>query len=244
MTDERGAPLPSDAYAELAGLLLSSETFDDFSQQVAELAARMVGVAATCGITLILDGRVVTVASADVLGRLLDEQQYDIDEGPCLEAVRTGAAVSAPDVASETRWDGYPALVLAQGIGSIHSEPLLVRERPLGALNMYAVAPSAFTPEVQGQVRALAHLASAGMAGALKNFDEITLTSRLRRALTTRGVIDQAVGIIIAHRHVTPEEAFAVLRRISQTRNVRLHEVAGELVRRASGQEPPAAPPG
>ena len=226
----------SDAYAELAGLLLASETFDDFAQQMAELAARTVPVAATCGITLSLDGRVVTVASADPLGRLLDEQQYDIDEGPCLEAVRTGQAVSTPDVASETRWNGYPPTVLAHGIGSIYSEPLLVHGRALGALNMYAHAPGAFAPdEVKSLVRALAQLAAAGMAGALKNFDEITLTSRLRRALSTRGVIDQAVGIIMAHQHLSPEEAFGVLRRISQTRNVRLHEVARELVARVSG---------
>ena len=226
----------SDAYAELAGLLLASETFDDFSQQVAELAARTVQVAATCGITLSLNGRVVTVASADPLGRLLDEQQYDVDEGPCLEAVRTGRAVNAPDVASESRWDGYPPIVLAHGIGSIYSEPLLVHGRALGALNMYAHAPDAFTPEVKSLVRALAQLTAAGMAGALKNFDEITLTSRLRRALSTRAVIDQAVGIIIAHQHVSPEEAFGVLRRISQTRNIRLHEVARELVTRVSGE--------
>lgn len=236
-------PELSDAYAELAGLLLASESFDDFAQQIAELAARTVSVAATCGITLSLDGRVVTVASADALGRLLDEQQYDIDEGPCLEAVRTGHAVSAPDVASETRWDGYPSSVLAHGIGSIYSEPLLVHGRPLGALNMYARTPGAFaTEEIQGLVRALAQLTAAGMAGALKNFDEITLTSRLRRALSTRGVIDQAVGIIIADRHVSPDEAFGILRRISQTRNVRLYKVARELVTRASGAPPPDSP--
>jgi GAF domain-containing protein len=234
MSAAHDLPLLSDAYAELAGLLLASETFDDFSQQIAELAARTVPVAATCAITLAVDDRIVTVASADALGRLLDEQQYDIDEGPCLEAVRTGQAVSAPDVASESRWDGYPLTVFGHGIGSIYSEPLVVDSRTMGALNMYAHAPNSFTPEVRSLVRALAHLAAAGMAGALKNFDEITLTNRLRRALSTRGVIDQAVGIIIAHQHVSPEDAFGVLRRISQTRNTRLHEVAQELVTRAS----------
>jgi GAF domain-containing protein len=239
MPDSQHSPLLSDAYAELAGLLLASETFEDFSQQMAELAARTVPAAATCAITLALDDRIVTVASADALGRLLDEQQYDIDEGPCLEAVRTGQAISSPDVSSETRWDGYPSTVLAHGIGSIYSEVLLVNGRPLGALNMYADAPGAFTPEVRSLVRALAHLAAAGMAGALKNFDEVTLTSRLRRALSTRGVIDQAVGIIIATQHIAPEEAFGVLRRISQTRNVRLHEVARELVNRAGGESAP-----
>jgi GAF domain-containing protein len=235
ISNDHDLPPLADAYAELAGLLLASDTFDDLTQQIAALAARTVPVAATCAITVSVDGRIVTVASADPLGRLLDEGQYDIDEGPCLEAIRTGGAVTAPDVASETRWDGYPPTVLGHGIGSIYSEPLLVNGRALGALNLYAHAPGAFTPEATSLVRALAHLTAAGMAGALKNYDEVTLTSRLRRALGTRGVIDQAIGIIIAHQHIAPEAAFDVLRRISQTRNVRLHEVAREIVTRASG---------
>ena len=121
MSADHDLPLLSDAYAELAGLLLASETFDDFSQRIAELAARTVPVAATCAITLALDDRVVTVASADPLGRLLDEQQYDIDEGPCLEAVRTGQAVSAPDVASETAGTATPSR--CSGTASARSTP-------------------------------------------------------------------------------------------------------------------------
>ena len=107
-----------------------------------------------------------------------------------------------------------------------------MRGRALGALNMYAARPTRCAPAREPHAR-------SGQPGrrrpgrCLANFDEITLTSNLRRALSTRGVIDQAIGIVIAHQHLTPEEAFDVLRRISQSRNVRLHQVASELVIRA-----------
>ena len=90
------------------------------------------------------------------------------------------------------------------------------------ALNMYSAAPHSFDADAVHLIGGLANLAAAGMAGALASYD-ISLTSRLRRALGTRGAIDQAIGIIIAGQPCTLAEALDVLRRVSQTRNLRLH---------------------
>ena len=225
----------SHAYTELAGLLLASENFDDLTQQLAELTARTITGATTCAITAVSDERVLSVAASDALGAQLDEQQYAIDEGPCLEAIRTRQVVSAPDLATETRWHDYPAQVLARGISAVHSAPLLVRGRALGALNVYADAPRSFDTAAQDLIVGLAGVAAVGIAGALAHFDEITLTDHLRRALTTRGVIDQAIGIVVGARRCTPAQAFEILRGVSQTRNIRLHVVAEELVARTAG---------
>jgi hypothetical protein len=92
------------ALSELAGLLLSTQTFEDLVQGVAELSVRTVGSAATCGITLAQDGRVITVGSSDSLAIQLDEQQYEHHTGPCLEALKIGEVVEAVDLAVETRW--------------------------------------------------------------------------------------------------------------------------------------------
>lgn len=113
-------------------------------QSVADLSGRAVPAAATCGITLSEGGHVITVASADALARLLDEQQYELDTGPCLQALRTGQVVVADDLSVETRWNGYPALAVAHGVRSVLSTPLLVGERSIGALNLYALAAGVF----------------------------------------------------------------------------------------------------
>jgi hypothetical protein len=83
------------ALSELAGLLLSTESFEELLQGVAELSVRVIEPVATCGITLAQDERVFTVASADALACELDEQQYEHETGPCLQSLYSGEVVEA-----------------------------------------------------------------------------------------------------------------------------------------------------
>ena len=110
----------------------------------------------------------IAAASADALARLLDEQQYELDSGPCLEALRTARVVTADDLSTETRWDGYPALAVAPGVRSVLSSPLLVNEQPIGALNLYAQAAHAFDEDshmAAAQLTALAAVSSPVLPG-------------------------------------------------------------------------------
>lgn len=233
----RSSLLTSDvgaALSELAGLLLSSRSFEALLQGVAELSVRTVPGVATCGITLAHDGHVVTVASADELAELLDEQQYERDDGPCLQALRTGVVVESPDLATETRWDDYAAVAVGHGVRSVLSTPLVVNGGPVGALNLYAHEPRAFTDVGRRFALLLAGQAAIAVTAALRHFDEATLTDHLRTALSSRSAIDQAIGIVMAQRRCAADEAFATLRVISQRRNVKLRVVATELIARTS----------
>lgn len=120
------------ALSELAGSLLSSESFEELLQSVAELSVRTIAGVTTSGITLSQDGHMLTVASADELAGLLDEQQYERDEGPCLQALYTGEVVEAVDLTVEDRWNGYPAVAVGYGIRSVLSTPLIVDSKPVG----------------------------------------------------------------------------------------------------------------
>ncbi len=223
------------ALTELAGLLMSSSSFEGLMQSVADLSGRAVPAAATCGITLSEGGHVVTVASADALALLLDEQQYELDTGPCLQALRTGQVVLADDLSVETRWDGYPALAVVHGVRSVLSTPMLVGERPIGALNLYALAACVFDEDSRSAAAQLTALAAAVATAALRHFDEARLTDHLRTALSSRSVIDQAIGIVIGMQRCAPETAFDVLRTVSQNRNIPLREVAADLLARTVG---------
>jgi GAF domain-containing protein len=226
------------ALTELAGLLLATSSFEDLMQKVADLSRRAVPQASTCGITLSESGHVITVASADSLARQLDEQQYEVDDGPCLEAIRTGRIVLSDDLSRETRWDGYPAKAVAHGVWSVYSSPLLVAGRPIGALNLYATTPGAFTEDSRAAAMQLTAMAAATVTAAMRHYDEATLTDHLRTALSSRSVIDQAIGIIIGMQRCPPDTAFDILRTASQNRNVPLRVVASELVARTIA--PPA----
>jgi GAF domain-containing protein len=226
-------PVPAElstALSELAGLLLSTDSFEQVLQRVAELSVRVIKPAATCGITLVQDERVITAASADALARQLDEQQYENEDGPCLESLYRGEVVEAVNLATEKRWDSYPTVAMAHGILAILSTPLIVKGRPVGVLNLYARTPQAFSTVDRQLASLLAGQAAIAVTAALRHYDEVTLSDHLRIALSSRSAIDQAIAIVMAQRHCDPEVAFATLQTISQRRNIKLRTVATELV--------------
>jgi GAF domain-containing protein len=232
------------ALSELAGLLLSTESFEELLQGVAELSVRAIEPVATCGITLAQDDRVITAASADALACQLDEQQYEHDTGPCLQSLASGEVVEAVDLATENRWGAYPTIAMAHGILAILSTPLIVDGKPVGVLNLYASTPRAFSAVDRQLAGLLAGQAAIAITAALRHYDEVTLADHLRLALSSRSVIDQAIGIVMAQRRCSPEEAFATLRTISQRRNIKLRHIAAELVdatQRPSQDNPPPA---
>jgi GAF domain-containing protein len=218
------------ALSELAGLLLSTESVEQLLQGVAELAVRVIKPAATCGITLAQDDRVITAASADALACQLDEQQYEHESGPCLQSLGSGEVVEAADLVTEKRWDSYPTVAMAHGILAILSTPMIVKSKPVGVLNLYARTPRAFSVVDRQLASLLAGQAAIAVTAALRHYDEVTLSDHLRIALSSRAVIDQAIGIVMAQRRCDPATAFATLRTISQRRNIKLRTVAAELV--------------
>jgi GAF domain-containing protein len=223
-------PFLSPALSELAGLLLATESFTELVQGVAELAVRTVDPVMTCGITLTDQGRVFTVAAADELAIQLDEQQYELDTGPCLQALDTGEVVDAPDLGTESRWAAYPTIAMGYGVLGVHSVPLIGAGKPVGVMNLYARTPNAFGALDRQLAALVAGQAAIAVTAALRHYDEVTLSDHLRIALSSRSVIDQAIGIVMAQQRGTPEQAFAALRTISQRRNIKLRVVAAELV--------------
>jgi GAF domain-containing protein len=223
------------ALSELAALLLSTQTFEELLQGVAELSVRTIASAATCGITLAQDDRVLTVGSADALAVQLDEHQYEQHNGPCLEALKTGEVVETDDLAAEDRWGVYPAIAMGYGIRSVLSTPLIVRGQSVGVLNLYAPVTRAFDHLDRQLALLLAGQATIAITAALRHYDEITLSDNLRAALSSRSIIDQAIGILMAQQRCGPEEAFELLRTVSQRRNIKLREVAANLVTAIQG---------
>lgn len=219
-----------DSAAELAALLLSTESFDDLLRGVAELSVRLVAGATTASITLAERGRVITVAAADGLANQIDEHQYERGAGPCLEALRTGSVVHVPDMRGERRWGGFATMMLSHGMTGILGVPLMGRDGAVGVLNLYSGAGAGFDERDQQLAQVLAAHAAVALTAALRTYDQVSLTDNLRIALSSRSVIDQAIGIVMGRERCSPDEAFDVLRRVSQQRNTKLRHVATELV--------------
>jgi GAF domain-containing protein len=224
-------------------LVLATDTLQEFLDHVACQAAD-IGPNLSCGITVSTHPRrPLTVGCSDATAATLDETQYSHDDGPCLEAMRTKTIIEVTDVPSETRWGPYITRATGQGLRASLSIPITANGETLGVMNIYATTPATFTPEQRASARTYADHAAAAIALAARLAHHTQLTGNLNAALASRTIIDQAMGIIMGQRCCHADDAFALLRRISQDTNVKLRDVATALIIQTTGAPPQPTPP-
>jgi len=228
---------------ELHGALLSTESVEQFLHEMAVMAARLVGGGLSCGMTMQPSGRPVTVACSDQVAARVDEVQYELDDGPCLHAMRDGSVVRIEDTAEKARWPEFEAEAASHGIRSCLALPLNADGKPVGALNLYSRQASAFGTAEARRAENFAENASGALSLAMRLASHAALIEQLRSSLTSRTVIDQALGIIMAREQCNQARAFAILRSASQNSNVKLRDIASAVVTSVTGEPPPAAPP-
>jgi GAF domain-containing protein len=232
------------SFADLTDLLVAMPDVSTLLERTAVLAAAAVTPGASCGITLSRNGPALTVAASDARGAQIDELQYEVDEGPCLDALRMGAVVDVPRLADEDRWPGYRPRALTAGVRSSHSMPLRIGSQTIGAVNFYADRPHRFGPVQREHAVIYARQIVNLIRVALRCVEQMELIDQLRQALTSRAVIDQAIGVLAARQGVTPDEAFILLRRASQNSNRKLRDVAATTVRSTSLPDSGSPDPG
>lgn len=231
--DHSSAPVESEESVQrtaLLDLLLTTEDIENFLQRVVEVAASVIEPQISVGVTVVRDGHPATVASSDAAAARYDEVQYGQGEGPCLMAIRTNQTVRVEDLTTDDRFGNYRAHALALGIRSALAMPLDGGKDAVGAINMYSTSPYTFDDREQAEGERFAAEASRALALAVRLTQHIQMTDQLQAALTSRTVIDQALGIIMGQNQCSAEEAFAILRTASQNRNVKLRVVAQEMV--------------
>jgi GAF domain-containing protein len=228
--------------SELHDVLLSTQSIEDFVQELAVQASQLIADSLSCGITLRRGAQHETVACSDELAGRVNGLQYSLGEGPCPTALADGRPARSTDLTAEPRWPRFAAAAVASGIRSALSLPLIAQEQVIGALNLYARGPGAFGPAPTRLAEKFAENAAGALALGQRLVSYASLTDQLRAALGSRAVIDQAVGIIMGQEHWTQEKAFAALRAASQNRNVKLRALAEEIVMGVAG-EAPVPPP-
>jgi GAF domain-containing protein len=226
------------AYVELQKMLLKSPDTSKMLDRIAELAAAVTSPPSSCGITLRRDSEVSTVAASSSLAAHADELQYAKGDGPCLHSMRNAEVVHIADMATDSRWPEYRLPAMASGIRSSLSVPLIIDEESVGALNIYTDTQHDFGQADISNARAFADQAAAALTVVMRQSEQLELEVQLRNALSTRAVIDQALGIVMAQQRCNSTDAFAVLRKASQDRNVKVAEIASELILNVTGHPP------
>jgi GAF domain-containing protein len=189
-----------------------------------EIALRLIPGCTYAGISVVHpDGRIDTPALTDPLVARVDELQYRVQQGPCLDAIETNEIVSSPDLLQEERWPRWSPEVTRLGVVGMLCVRLYTNRDTLGALNLLATRTDAFDEEA---VLTAAHLA-AHLAVAVA---EAQQAADLHSGALERSVLGQAEGILMERFSLTPRRAFEVLSQVAQDRHAPLRRVAAELV--------------
>ncbi|MGH3670711.1 MAG: ANTAR domain-containing protein, partial [Pseudonocardiaceae bacterium] len=161
-----------------------------------------------------------------------------LGEGPCVDTMVTGNAHYIVDTAIEAQWPVFCRAACKQGVGSCLSLPLNSPAGLMGCYNLYSTYRDGFSGQDRGQLEVFAGNAAGAVAVAVKLADQARLSEDLHQALASRAVIDRAIGILMAQQRSDAQSAFALLQRASQNRNVKLRDVAAEIVTAVSGKSP------
>lgn len=219
--------------SHLQELVLDSGDIEEFLQELALFTGSMLfgrGQGLHCGITVSRHKRRTTVAANDAKALVMDEIQYAFGDGPCLTAMRSRTTVHVPDVTREDRWPEYIAAVATQGIGSILAIPLPLEGDAAAVLNLYSPLRHGFTGEDISGAQAFGEQAAKTLRLELRIAQSTDAKNDLVNAMKSRTMIDMAVGAIMAQNRCSQEAALDILRRASNSRNVKLRDVAASVI--------------
>ncbi len=222
---------------EVTAIAADHDVVDGALRLVVALARATVEGADGVSVSLERHGSLATVAASDQTILDMDADQYATGEGPCVDASIKGRWFHVESLDDETRWPAFVPKARTLGINAILSNPLLVGERPVGALNIYSNTPSAFEVKDERLAALFATEASTILADSGATVSDGHLASRLVGALRSREVISQAQGILMERDGVSADGAFTYFLECSRGSNRSIRDLAEELVAFARGPE-------
>lgn len=169
------------------------------------------------------DGKIETMSGTDQLVWELDDIQYSLMEGPCVDAVRKEPVVVVEHARHDQRWPHYMPQAAQRGLRAQLGLRLYTENETLGGLNLYSTQSETIDPDS-------VHLAELFATHAAIVLGRVRVEDQLNQAIATRKVIGQAIGIIVERYQIPSDRAFQFLVRASQHGNIKLRDVAQEVV--------------
>ena len=225
---------------DLSKVVLADRPLSEVLTDITAIAARGIPGAEATSITLLRAEKAYTAAHFGAMALAADELQYEHGYGPCMDAGRGGVLLRIDDMTTETRWADYVAHVLAASpVRSSLSVPLPYQGAAIGALNSYSTRPFAFaSPESLRAGTDVAEVIAVAVANADAHAQLFDQARNMRVAMESRSVIEQAKGVLMAQRHVDPDQAFEILREASQRYNRKLRDIAAGIVESTQENRP------
>jgi len=223
----------------LARTLTETESVRDTLGSILALALRSIPGCHAASVTVLdVKDQPRTIAGTDEKTYDLDRRQYLLHDGPCMDAARRQQVNRWTLHDAEQRWPEFTALAEEMGLRSYLSAGLALAGRTLGALNLSSHDTDGFSQLDEDLISLFTVPAAAAIVVVGRYSEARDLAEQLEQALGSRAVIDQAIGIVMAESRCDADQAFATLTRASNNRNMKLRDLATEIVMRVGGRPP------
>ena len=170
-------------------------------------------------------------ASSSQGAQLLELFELQHDEGPCLDAYRSGRQVTEADFGSAgQRWPRFSPRAVDAGYRSVQSLPMRLHGEVLGAMNLFGVRPGTVNQDQLALAQVFSDIATISIVQDRLTRDRALLTGQLEHALTSRVAIERATGIVAGRLIMDVDQAFVLLRSVCRRHNRRLSELAQDIV--------------
>ncbi len=228
-------------FRALAEIVYSGDSYDSVYDGVCEAAVTLIDGCDHASMMLRQRGRISTVAASDDVARRIDDMEKELDEGPCLDAIDEDSPdqhICSDLTAGGSQWAELARRILdeteVRGMAGFRMRQDGLR---VGALNVFSDTPGALTERSLEQAAMLTAFASVTLT-AVSHGEE---ASTLRRGLQSNREIGKAVGLLMAMHSIDDERAFEMLAKVSQEMNVKVVEVAAQVIAHHRQPEPKSA---
>lgn len=188
------------------------------------------------------------VCTTDAVSAYLEQLQYDLGEGPCVDAFKLDTPVLEPDLADPAtpRWPAFSPSAVAAGARGIFGFPLQLGAVRLGAMNLYSDRAGALTPDQIADALVMADVAAQALLVLQAHAPAGQLATELDANADFQYVVHQATGMVAAQLAVSVAQAFIRLKAYAFGNSRTLTDVSKDVVARklrfddASGERDPA----
>lgn len=221
-----------DALTRLSQVLVDAPTLRTTLEELLTVAALAAPEVTALTVTVVAeDGELTSAASTDERARSVDEYEYGVEEGPCIEALATGQEQFVHDVDLDQRWPRFRAAAREQGFRTVAGLPLQAPdETTIGALNAFGAEPNGLSEHDLAVLRRVCRPAAAILANAQVYRRTRKLNDELAATLEQRALIHRAVGVLLAREGGTAETALARLEGTAARRRTSVAEMAERLI--------------
>jgi GAF domain-containing protein len=176
-------------------------------------------------------GDLRVMASSSEAMRVLELFELQSQEGPCLDSYHAGLPVLNQDLATANgRWPRFAAEALAAGFRSVHALPMRLRGTVIGVLNLFHSEPGHMRQADVTAAQAMADVATIAILHHRATLEAQVINEQLNHALNSRVVIEQAKGMLAERAGTDLEQAFLLLRNYARNHNLRLVDVAQDVI--------------